>query len=887
MIERNRDMEWTQSALEEKERYLAEVRARATAQRADADDAVEMARRRLEHEIAALNNATITADDVRQAIGQMRATPPRAAAYAVPARRRPWSAFFLLLLGVALPLAALLTELFTGACAGMFFDPIPSPAHIILIALVPLTHALAWWFTRPGRSIPRPGWLGMLIGLSFGVALYYALLFLPVIPFAGIGLIGIIYFGIGLLALLPMAPMFAFAAAFISRSRLRNALPGRPRRAPGIRLGIALSIPLVLLAALPDALSRIGLALAASADPGRQDRGIRLLRLAGEKDFLLKACYQRMDGPTDLLTLLAFLKADPNTDKARGIFYRVYGEDYRKFPPPSDRFGWRRTRVTEFEFDNDQGGDTVAGRLKGLTLTDSRLDGSIDPAAALAYLEWTMVFRNESRWQREARAIISLPPGAVVSRLTLWIDGEEREAAFGGRSQTKQAYQKVVQRRRDPVLVTTCGPDRILAQCFPVPPNGGEMKFRLGITTPLKLDAADSARLILPFIRERNFGLGPAPEHAIWIDAKSPLTAVGAGLQAEQTGPDIYTLRGALTDTALASLHSAITLTRDPAQVIAWAADTIAGSNAAVVQTITAITAAPPARVAVVIDGSAAMQSLAARAAEALATLPDGLEFALLLAGDRVVPLVELQSITSNTRQRVAASLRHAHFVGGQDNAPALSQAWDLAAGSTNGAVLWIHQPQAVLISSVEELRQKMERRPDRPIIIDYETRAGPDRIVEKLDGLRPLRQLARQESAELDLRRLFKSWQAPAEVWVAIRTHGTLQDVPAAEAHESSLHLVRLWAAERVQELVAENKPTNAAEAIRTALDYHLVTPVSGAVVLESAQQYAEANLQPVAPGTVPTIPEPELWWLIAVVAAALAGLIIKQRGLLAQPGK
>jgi hypothetical protein len=64
---------------------------------------------------------------------------------------------------------------------------------------------------------------------------------------------------------------------------------------------------------------------------------------------------------------------------------------------------------------------------------------------------------------------VQLPPGGVVSRLTLWVNGEEREAAFAGRSQTRQAYQQVVSRRRDPVLVTTAGRDRVLVQCFPVP----------------------------------------------------------------------------------------------------------------------------------------------------------------------------------------------------------------------------------------------------------------------------------------------------------------------------------------------------------------------------------------------------------------------------------
>ena len=116
----------------------------------------------------------------------------------------------------------------------------------------------------------------------------------------------------------------------------------------------------------------------------------------------------------------------------------------------------------------------------------------------------------------EARALVDLPSGGVVSRLTLWINGEPREAAFGGRGQVRAAYQEVaVAQRRDPVLVTTAGEDRILMQCFPVPPRGGEMKVRLGITAPLRLASAESGTLELPRFVEVNFESGRDLKHHI------------------------------------------------------------------------------------------------------------------------------------------------------------------------------------------------------------------------------------------------------------------------------------------------------------------------------------------------------------------------------------
>src|SRR5260370_33371760 len=103
------------------------------------------------------------------------------------------------------------------------------------------------------------------------------------------------------------------------------------------------------------------------------------------------------------------------------------------------------------------------------------------------------------RSPREARMQIALPLGGVVSRATLWVDGEEREAAYGGRAEVREAYRRVaVQQRRDPLLVTTKGADRVLAQAFPVPRDGGTIKFKLGITAPLEITTPSQPRLALP-----------------------------------------------------------------------------------------------------------------------------------------------------------------------------------------------------------------------------------------------------------------------------------------------------------------------------------------------------------------------------------------------------
>ena len=60
----------------------------------------------------------------------------------------------------------------------------------------------------------------------------------------------------------------------------------------------------------------------------------------------------------------------------------------------------------------------------------------------------------------------------------------------------REAYQSVaVVQRRDPLLVTSCGQNRVMLQCFPVPAKG-TIKTKIGVSAPLRLnDLADRGLL--------------------------------------------------------------------------------------------------------------------------------------------------------------------------------------------------------------------------------------------------------------------------------------------------------------------------------------------------------------------------------------------------------
>src|SRR5262249_47901290 len=140
-----------------------------------------------------------------------------------------------------------------------------------------------------------------------------------------------------------------------------------------------------------------------------------------------------------------------------------------------------------------------------------------------------------------------------------------REAAYAGRGEVRAAYQRVaVQQRRDPLLVTSKGADRILAQAFPVPRDGGIIKFKIGITAPLELQTPSAGRLTLPAIIDRNFSFHPAPSHSIWIESKQALAVSAAGLALSSVAAGSFRLAGAIDDTDLTGVRHTISVDRNP-----------------------------------------------------------------------------------------------------------------------------------------------------------------------------------------------------------------------------------------------------------------------------------------------------------------------------------
>ncbi|HEY0375861.1 MAG TPA: VIT domain-containing protein [Pyrinomonadaceae bacterium] len=792
-----------------------------------------------------------------------------------PLRGKSLALGFIMFGGIVLPAVSILIETTSHLCAETFFDPIPTTWHVVMVVFVPLAHLQVWLAVHKG-STERPVLLGLANAAALGVSLFYTIIYLPLLPLAFAALI------LAGLGVLPMAPLFSLVSAVLLRRELRRiAPPSNAVKWRGLIAGLALSLAAVVLAELPIAMTRVGLQMASHhSQPERRARGLRLLRDYGNQDYLLRACYERV-GQADLASFLFSLRDPVTPDEAREVYYRLTGETFDTSRPPKRLKGELRPEDA-FDFDPDQGGERIAGKARGLSLSGSLMDGSVDADAAVGYVEWTLTFKNVSDAQREVRAQVQLPPGGVVSRLTLWVNGEPREAAFAGRDRTRAAYQEVVHvERRDPVLVTTSGRDRVLVQAYPVPPRGGELKLRFGVSAPLVLEDRSRALLRLPHFLDRNFGIPEEVKHSVWVESKRPLRAESNRMRAERPAENLYALRGAYGDAELSDPANVVRSERDAGVAESWTRDP-SRPGEVIRQFIREGETPVPSRVVLVVDTSRSMKEHGAEIIAALKSLPPNVETELILAdGNGAYEEGFSQHAASGGAGEIARLLETVSFEGGADNVPALTKAWEVAAERPGGVVVWVHGPQGLRLWPVEELRRVIERRAaGGPTLYAVQAANGADRIEEGLDGVGSVKAVPRLGRLRSDLERLFTQLSGRSRALEFIRVSEKLaRAADSPNGKETSSHLARLWANDEVARLITSQEKDANEKAVRVAAQYQLVTPISGAVVLETAQQYERAGLQPVEAGTVPTIPEPEMVLLVAVVAAILLFMFYRQR--------
>jgi hypothetical protein len=384
----------------------------------------------------------------------------------------------------------------------------------------------------------------------------------------------------------------------------------------------------------------------------------------------------------------------------------------------------------------------------------------------------------------------------------------------------------------------------------------------------------------LPYFIERNFRVDGNVTHSVWIESKQPLESSSSSLKPEHPSANLFAVRGAISHVELAKAFPAVRAFRSALVSEAWTRDPFSKTGEIIAQRIEPKSSITPIRAVFVVDGSASMRDQTASIADALAKMPERGEFSLLVAADEVVELASMRPATRANAAEAAGALKRFDFRGGQDNLPALGRAWEIASQNPESVIVWIHEPVPMLFDSTDELRQRWERRPSGAHLFDLQTRRGANLIAENLSGVAAVNRLTRMGDAPQEMRRLFSRFSGGSQQFAVTRSRlPGAGRMTSGNSKETSKHLARLWASDEVANLLrlGENRSSDAA--MKLASSYQIVTPLTGAVVLETQEQYQRAGLTPVSPGTVPTIPEPEEWLLMLSALLVLSWILLRRR--------
>ena len=112
--------------------------------------------------------------------------------------------------------------------------------------------------------------------------------------------------------------------------------------------------------------------------------------------------------------------------------------------------------------------DWPTWQMDGLEIPYQRVDVTIEGQVATTHIE--QLFRNPTDWLLEGTYFFPLPPGAAVSQLTMWVNGEPIEAKILEKDEAREIYDEIVRQLRDPALLEYVGTDAIQANVFPIPP---------------------------------------------------------------------------------------------------------------------------------------------------------------------------------------------------------------------------------------------------------------------------------------------------------------------------------------------------------------------------------------------------------------------------------
>jgi hypothetical protein len=817
--------------------------------------------------------------------------------FTVPKKRRLWQGLdgvAVMSFGVVIPVMMALASCMSAPkriTLLLLNHPVETLAELLLAAAIPLA-ILFIWSSLCKNNVTYSIGRGLLLGAAIGSALIIAGVCVAALFYGSADLESAIgtNFNTGFcwIAFLSVGSA-AIGVYLVNRMRLaRDFRASRLQVIAFTFIGVLLSIVAFLGAEARPWSIRLAELKAVSNQPAERNAGLQDLRaMDPERELRMECSDARAAGLSGL-----FMPLKPTSQ--RELYFAVTGKPYsfREFD----------NKDISFMPDDDLRRRIVGEKVIGLSLIRSTMDGAVHPQTLSSTINWTFVFKNGTTTPQEVRSELGLPPGAVITGLSLWRHGERQEAtvAAAGKAEgfTDSSWRQV--NLDSPAIVSDLGHGRMLLHCFPVSQEE-EMKVAITMVVPLKPEGAKAASLILPTVIASNFDL-KGNNHLVKLHSPAELSSTLKNLKTGLMSGGEKSIAGTLTDEQLESSNLSITTGRTeqlkPIIVLDKMAVALARADekkrAERIRRNNEYAGAQAERqIIVMIDGSKGVNNQIADVTKALDGKPAGRINRKTLIRT-VAPRYVVENVTrvaapapkhlvvvvdgSATVKQYSDELSHAlaklpagipaeliiasqekdklikpvslaqglvglkqtNFVGGQNNLQAVVNATELAGERIGGAVLWVHGPQP----SLNEEIYIMSKFISTPAFYELQVGSGDTDTFDFFKNhseIGPFTPVPRNTNKLTDdLATFFSKWKPDSNDYaVSLSPTMVVPDGSITVSDQEAEELLALSASRQCDQLVSTRHIRKAA---RIAVAYGVVTPVSCALISNSPAAIEES---------------------------------------------
>jgi XrtN system VIT domain protein len=354
------------------------------------------------------------------------------------------------------------------------FPPSATWLQVVIVASSSALLGLTFRDLLPEKTVLS---LLFLVGVGFLMDVYFLTILLPA---CGFGFIGLLFFGLSVYAFGPMLKTF-----FIIRFLFKNH-DFMPKGTQFFGYGVAFSA-LVSAAFLVSWASMSQNANVAYAKTNESlPAWVRVAQVLPPSVLTEKMLKSNQSGA--FRGGGGFLSFDTNNDRFHDPLVTI-ANLWKPLPELSET---DRANILHAIFDAKNDAEQRLWRGDNLRLGTVETAIEIHTPQRLAYTEQVLTIENtqvnKNSWSsEEAIMTFRLPEGGVVSTLSLWVNGVEREGLLTTQEKAAEAYKTVVGiERRDPSVIHWQEGNAVSIRVFPCTPLEAR-KVKIGFTTPLEV----------------------------------------------------------------------------------------------------------------------------------------------------------------------------------------------------------------------------------------------------------------------------------------------------------------------------------------------------------------------------------------------------------------